>query len=480
MKKLFKKLAGLMMGLLAVAGLAGLGANSEAPVKAEAATIPTSTTFYLTPSAYWNQSNARFAIYFFGNGDAWVSMTKVAGENNLWVGTSPSTKTFTNLIFVRMNPGNQTNSWDSNSKWNQTSDLVYDGINNWYTVKENTWDNGGGTWSAYGVTEVEKFTVTYYDGENVIDTKEQVTHFAPITPNPKDGFVVEGWYKDADLKTAIAEGDPITADTNVYVKWEKAVAVYAYNTNNWTTVNCYLWGSTFNFIDAWPGATMTKIGDSKLYYYEIGESKAALVTGGIINNGSSQTVDITISGGVANKCLVLKTTQTSGKYNASVVSTLSTVAHIAGETIPAYNGLGDTGLVAADSGVSVVKLTKNGFAFDAEATAALTAEEKQAAFEAYMSSVDTCADFANVDAYTELAAGLDTSVTISDNGGEVTIADKLAYMATLNSTDEAPVESNLLSNITSTNNIAIVLIVGLLGLTAVGAYYFLNKKKFAK
>lgn len=477
MKRLFKKLAGLMMGLLAVAGLAGLGANSEAPVKAEAASITEGTKLYLTPNANWKVDNARFAAYFFGGGETWVSMTKVTGATDVYECTSP-TGTYTNVIFCRMNPGASANNWTN--KWNQTADLTYNGVNNWYTVKEGTWDSGGGTWSTYGAGEVEKFTVTYYDGENVIDTKEEVTHFAPITPNPKDGFVVEGWYKDAALKTAIADGDPITADTNVYVKWEKAVAVYAYNTNNWTTVNCYLWGSTFNFIDAWPGATMTKIGDSKLYYYEVGESKASLVTGGIINNGSSQTVDITISGGVANKCLVLKTTQTSGKYNGSVVSTLSTVAHIAGETIPAYNGLGDTGLVAADSGVSVVNLTKKGFAFDAEATASLTAEEKQAAFEAYMSSVDTCAAFANVDAYNDLAEGLDTSVTISDNGGEVTIADKLTYMATLNSTDEAPIESNLLSNITSTNNIAIVLIIGLLGLTTVGAYYFLNKKKFAK
>ena len=40
--------------------------------------------------------------------------------------------------------------------------------------------------------------------------------------------------------------------------------------------------------------------------------------------------------------------------------------------------------------------------------------------------------------------------------------------------------SNLLSNITSSNNILIILVVGLLGLTSILGYYFLNKKKYAK
>jgi hypothetical protein len=45
-----------------------------------------------------------------------------------------------------MNPGTTANNW--NNKWNQTSDLKAptDG-KNLYTVKENTWDKGGGTWS---------------------------------------------------------------------------------------------------------------------------------------------------------------------------------------------------------------------------------------------------------------------------------------------------------------------------------------------
>ena len=114
-------------------------------VAASAATIPAGTKLHLTPNANWKQSNARFAAYFFGNGEAWVSMTKVAGETDLYELTSPS-KNYTNVIFCRMNPSATANNW--NNKWNQTADLTYDGTNNHYTVKEGTWDKGGGTWAA--------------------------------------------------------------------------------------------------------------------------------------------------------------------------------------------------------------------------------------------------------------------------------------------------------------------------------------------
>ena len=51
-----------------------------------------------------------------------------------------------NIIFCRMNPNTTDNNW--NNKWNQTGDLTVptDGTN-LYTVKDGTWDNGGGTWS---------------------------------------------------------------------------------------------------------------------------------------------------------------------------------------------------------------------------------------------------------------------------------------------------------------------------------------------
>ena len=142
MKNTRKALVALLLLMTILVSLAAV------TIPASAANIPGGTKLYLVPSANWNQSNARFAAYFFGDGEAWVSMTKVAGQSNLYEVTVPAGKNFTNVIFCRMNPSASANNW--NNKWNQTSDLTYNGTSNCYTVKEGTWDKGGGTWSTYG------------------------------------------------------------------------------------------------------------------------------------------------------------------------------------------------------------------------------------------------------------------------------------------------------------------------------------------
>ena len=109
---------------------------------AEAATPD---TLYLKPNSNWTQAGARFAAYFFGNGEEWVSMTDSNGDD-IYEVTVPSG--FSKVIFCRMDPSKTANSWDT--KWNQTGDLTIpaDGKNQ-YTVKDGTWDKGGGTWSVY-------------------------------------------------------------------------------------------------------------------------------------------------------------------------------------------------------------------------------------------------------------------------------------------------------------------------------------------
>ena len=105
---------------------------------------------YLTPNSNWKQSNARFAAYFFGNGETWVSMT-YNSTLGVYEVTVPTAKKYPNVIFCRMNPSASANNW--NNKWNQTADLVIptSGANH-YTVKAGTWDKGGGTWSTLGST----------------------------------------------------------------------------------------------------------------------------------------------------------------------------------------------------------------------------------------------------------------------------------------------------------------------------------------
>ena len=108
----------------------------------------TEKVVYLKPNSNWMQSNARFAIYVWGGtvGEKWVSMT-ASDTNGIYQAHLPEGYDYgCNIIFCRMNPSTTANNW--NNKWNQTSDLKTptDG-KNLYTVKDGTWDKGGGTWS---------------------------------------------------------------------------------------------------------------------------------------------------------------------------------------------------------------------------------------------------------------------------------------------------------------------------------------------
>jgi hypothetical protein len=103
------------------------------------------TILYVKPNALCKQSNARFAAYFFGNGEKWVDCTPVEGADGIYAVEVPAG--FTNIIFCRMNPSTTANNWNSGVKWNQTADLkVPTNGTNCYVVADGTWDKGGGQW----------------------------------------------------------------------------------------------------------------------------------------------------------------------------------------------------------------------------------------------------------------------------------------------------------------------------------------------
>ena len=112
---------------------------------------PAANELIFVPNSNWTQANARFAAYFFNNGEKWVNMTLVPGKTNMYYVEVPTG--FKDVIFVRMNPASTENNWNQDTnKWNQTSDLKVptDG-NNMYTLAAGSWDKGNGSWSKYTV-----------------------------------------------------------------------------------------------------------------------------------------------------------------------------------------------------------------------------------------------------------------------------------------------------------------------------------------
>ena len=129
-------------------------------VVASAAQTTAPTTIYLTPNSNWKVDNARFAVYTWDGGDQWFDMSDPDGDG-VYECVLPAG--IENIIFCRMSPTATANNWTN--KWNQTADLKYDGTNNHYTVKEGTWDKGGGTWS---IIQIGGCVHTPAGGGNVI------------------------------------------------------------------------------------------------------------------------------------------------------------------------------------------------------------------------------------------------------------------------------------------------------------------------
>lgn len=117
------------------------GTNSFTGVGTQTVTFPTATYIYFKPNSDWLKDGARFAAYFYGNGNKWVSMTK--GSDGIYYCEKPSG--YTNVIFVRMNPETTDNNWDN--KWNQTADLTIPTDGNNYFKAKGGWDGIDGTWS---------------------------------------------------------------------------------------------------------------------------------------------------------------------------------------------------------------------------------------------------------------------------------------------------------------------------------------------
>ena len=90
------------------------------------------------------------------------------------------------------------------------------------------------------------------------------------------------------------------------------IDVYFTNVNNWSTVNVYMWNASGNNAN-WPGVAMSYVETNsigqKIYKTTVERNKYTNI---IFNNGSSQTVDLTLSN-IDNEGFYT-TSQSGGKY----------------------------------------------------------------------------------------------------------------------------------------------------------------------
>ncbi len=239
-------------------------------ISASAVSIPAGTNLYLKPTGNWIQNNERYAAYFYGNGDAWVSMAD-SDADGIYEAVSPN-KAYTNVIFCRMNGATTDNKWDN--KWDQTEDLTWDGEKSLYTIKSSANGKATGEWSSYTPPVVEvavpKFSVAtgkfsepfnltitaedgatiYYtlDGNN--PTIESNVYSAPI--EIAETTTVKAFAQKEDKASAIVSATytlamPIAAETMLYLKPNA----------NWLSDNAWFAAYFFGNGEAWVKTTDT-------------------------------------------------------------------------------------------------------------------------------------------------------------------------------------------------------------------------------
>ena len=138
---------------------------------------------HLKPNENWKQANARFAAYFFGNGEIWVDLEH--NRDGIYTCKIPTEKKYPSVIFCRMNPSQKENSWGN--RWDQTADLTIDTEKNFYTVSEGAWSKGEGTWDrlwddSQWSTYTPSISITEKNGDyRLVYVESEVLGTAPYT-----------------------------------------------------------------------------------------------------------------------------------------------------------------------------------------------------------------------------------------------------------------------------------------------------------
>ncbi len=198
----------ILSSILALGVLGGVVGVVNRPVGVEAASITGGTQLYLIPGT-WDASSARFAAYFFGNGEAWVDMKDSNGDGIFEV-TSPSSKAYPNVIFCRMNKSTTANNW--NNKWNQSGDLTWNGTQNLFEVTQ--WDNQTTGWKNYNASSfvLKGSFDSWGEGYNLVGNNGVYEYTTTLDAGNYEFKLTCGdmWLGNASTSTDYATGLPFT------------------------------------------------------------------------------------------------------------------------------------------------------------------------------------------------------------------------------------------------------------------------------
>ena len=256
------------------------------------------TQLYLQPNSNWKNDGARFAAYFFKQGDdsfgnKWMSMSD-SDSDGIYNCSIPTDKAYPNVIFCRMNGGNSTNNW--NNKWNQTGDLTIpiDG-KNLFDKPNDTWNGATTTWS------------TIYD-DSKWSTWNGLTYEVELAGE------MNNWNAQALTMDANNTGS-LTVSLNANQTYEFKIVVngaWHGNTGTMTYDNCTDWKMSTNTVNC---KITTLIAGDYTFTYDVCTAKLS-VAYPIVD-----TYDVTINADPAEAAARLTSSQTVGIIPVDISTT---------------------------------------------------------------------------------------------------------------------------------------------------------------
>lgn len=205
------------------------------------------TTVYLKPNAAWKKDNARFAVYYWANGDknAWSDMENIDCNNEYYAAEIPSE--CSGFQFVRMNGSTSTNNWEND--WNQTIDLklptngktMFDMNKGKVYLKPNSeWKSDGARFAAYffskdGETTTLAQWMSMFDAEDgtyyceIPAGQPQSVIFCRMDPNNQtNGWENSSvWNKTVDLQ--LVDADIFTIENAHFGDGNTGIATGSWN-----------------------------------------------------------------------------------------------------------------------------------------------------------------------------------------------------------------------------------------------------------
>ncbi len=306
MRKIFRKFATVMLGLLTSVGIVSAINNTDGATSAKAADASKATL--KLNSNYWGQADAYYTIYYWGGNTTpqWPGNNFNEGKaasGNVEI-TADYDLSSTHVIIVRWGDASH------NTEWNRWSYFDQNTMTEQYNYFTNT------EWTSCTsslVLPTNSFTVNLYDG-SVLKKTEEVVEGLTYSPSfyEKEGYRFDGWYTEPELINQFIKGTAISSNTNLYAKYVAAEDYTLLMSDIKSVFSPKVYAYMYRELDggnnaAWPGEEIFK---NALGNYEINIDVSKSYDKIIFSNG----LDSTASGWAQTNNLDLKSTKDGDIY----------------------------------------------------------------------------------------------------------------------------------------------------------------------